>query len=43
MLDGILVGAIIAGAVYLLYRNLWKKKHCSGCNSQDCPTRKMAS
>jgi hypothetical protein len=32
--DIALIAAIIAGAVYLLYRSIWKKKgHCPGCDS----------
>lgn len=32
--DIALMVVIIAGAVYLLYRSVWKKKgHCSGCDS----------
>jgi hypothetical protein len=28
---------IIGGALYLLYRSLWKKKgHCPGCESGTC-------
>ncbi len=27
---------IIGGAVYLLYRSIWKNKgHCSGCSAED--------
>lgn len=35
--DMVLMAVIIAGAVYLLYRSMWKKKgHCSGCGSGSC-------
>jgi len=35
--DILLMGLIIAGAVYLLYRSVWKKKgHCQGCDSETC-------
>jgi hypothetical protein len=35
--DIALIAAIIAGAVYLLYRSIWKKKgHCPGCDSDTC-------
>jgi hypothetical protein len=35
--DIALIVVIIAGAVYLLYRSLWKKKgHCPGCDSGTC-------
>ncbi len=28
---------IISGALYLLYRSIWKKKgHCPGCDSETC-------
>jgi len=39
--DIALMAVIIGGAVYLLYRSLWKKKgHCSGCDSNTCETKK---
>jgi hypothetical protein len=39
--DIALMAVIIAGAVYLLYRSLWKKKgHCPGCNSEICNKNK---
>jgi hypothetical protein len=43
--DILLMGLIIAGAVYLLYRSLWKKKgHCQGCDSGTCkPDKKYNS
>jgi hypothetical protein len=35
--DIIIAGVILAGAFYLLYRSLWKKKgHCQGCESGSC-------
>lgn len=35
--DIALMAVIIAGAVYLLYRSVWKKKgHCQGCSSSIC-------
>lgn len=39
--DILLAGLIIGGALYLLYRSLWKKKgHCSGCDSGGCGMKK---
>ncbi len=39
--DIILMGVIVAGALYILYRSFWKKKgHCSGCSSETCAMRK---
>ena len=33
IVDYVLIGLIVTGAVYLLYRSLWKKKgYCSGCD-----------
>lgn len=30
--DIVLAGLIVSGAVYLLYRSIWKKKgYCTGC------------
>ncbi|KAF0145811.1 MAG: hypothetical protein FD156_489 [Nitrospirae bacterium] len=41
LIDILLMGLIIAGAVYLLYRSLWKKKgHCPGCDSGTCNVKK---
>jgi len=35
--DIIWMGLIIVGALYLLYRSVWKKKgHCAGCPSSSC-------
>jgi len=32
---------ILAGAGWLLYRSLWKKKgHCAGCESGTCDVKK---
>lgn len=42
--DILLMGVIIGGALYLLYRSVWKKKgHCSGCNSVTCEMNKKYS
>ncbi len=39
--DIFLMGLIIGGAIYLLYRSIWKKKgHCSGCSSETCGMKK---
>ena len=39
--DMVWMGLIIAGALYLLYRSVWKKKgHCTGCDSRTCGLRK---
>lgn len=39
--DIVWMTAIIGGAVYLLYRSLWKKKgHCQGCESGTCEGKK---
>jgi hypothetical protein len=36
-IDIALMAVIIVGAVYLLYRSLWKKKgHCPGCDTSSC-------
>jgi Fe-S cluster biogenesis protein NfuA len=35
--DIALMAVIIAGAVYLLYLSVWKRKgHCGGCGSSTC-------
>jgi len=35
--DIIIAAVILAGAVYLLYRSVWKKKgHCQGCSDGGC-------
>jgi len=34
IVDVVLIVLIVGGAVYLLYRSLWKKKgYCAGCDS----------
>jgi hypothetical protein len=39
--DILLMGLIIGGAIYLLYRSVWKKKgHCAGCSAETCEMRK---
>ena len=41
IVDVFLMVLIIGGAVYLLYRSLWKKKgHCMGCDSGICDVKK---
>jgi len=38
MVDILLIGAIVVGALYLLYRALWQKGcYCPGCTGQLCP------
>jgi hypothetical protein len=35
--DMIWMGLILGGALYLLYRSVWKKQgHCPGCDSGTC-------
>lgn len=35
--DIVLMLLIVAGALWILYRSLWKKKgHCHGCGSCGC-------
>jgi hypothetical protein len=35
--DFVTATLILAGAAYLLYRSIWKKKgHCHGCESGTC-------
>jgi len=42
--DTIWMGLIIAGALYLLYRSVWKKKgHCAGCSSGACDMGKTSN
>jgi hypothetical protein len=37
LLDIVLTGALIGGALYLLYRSLWKKSgYCRGCSAENC-------
>ncbi|MBI5101079.1 MAG: FeoB-associated Cys-rich membrane protein [Nitrospirae bacterium] len=39
--DIIFMALIIGGALYLLYRSVWKKKgHCSGCGPDTCEMKK---
>jgi hypothetical protein len=39
--DIIIAAVILAGAVYLLYHSLWKKKgHCQGCDTGSCDSKK---
>jgi hypothetical protein len=40
--DVIWAASIVAGAIYILYRSLWKKKgHCTGCcSSETCSMKK---
>ncbi len=38
--DVIWMAMIVGGALYLLYRSVWKKKgHCGGCSSSSCGMR----
>lgn len=38
MMDILVLGAIVGGALYFLYRALWKKGcYCPGCNVTACP------
>jgi hypothetical protein len=40
--DSIIAVIILAGAVYLLYHSVWKKKgHCHGCDDGDCNGKKI--
>jgi hypothetical protein len=42
--DMIIAGIILAGALYLLYQSVWKKKgHCSGCCDGGCGSGKSAT
>lgn len=35
--DMVIAAVILAGAAYLLYRSVWKKKgHCHGCDGGGC-------
>jgi hypothetical protein len=39
--DIIIAVIILAGAVYLLYHSMWKKKgHCQGCGDGECASGK---
>lgn len=41
LVDMLFMAIIISGALYLLYRSIWKKKgHCSGCSDTTCHMRK---
>jgi hypothetical protein len=36
IVDVVLIVMIVGGAVYLLYRSLWKKKgYCAGCDTSE--------
>jgi hypothetical protein len=40
MVDVILIGVIVIGAVYVIYRSIWKKGcSCPGCDSRTCPMK----
>lgn len=40
--DFFMAGAIIMGALYLLYRSLWKKPGCgSGCQAGCCSGKQL--
>ncbi len=40
--DALLAGAILIGAVYLLYRSIWKKRgYCIGCEAHNCGVREQ--
>ncbi len=42
--DIALMAVIVGGAVYLLYRSLWKKKgHCPGCDVETRETKEKGS
>lgn len=44
MIDVLLIGTIVVGAFYLLYRSLWKKGcYCPGCDVLECSSRKDRS
>lgn len=39
--DIVVMVLIVAGALYLLYRSVWKKQgHCPGCDVSACPSSK---
>jgi hypothetical protein len=39
--DVIWAVAIVVGALFVLYRSMWKKKgHCTGCSSEACLMKK---
>lgn len=40
LIDYLLMGLILSGAVYLLYRSVFKKKgYCAGCSEKGCLKR----
>ncbi len=40
IIDIVLIVSIISGAVYIIYRSLWKKQgHCPGCDVGTCTVR----
>ncbi|NTU48360.1 MAG: FeoB-associated Cys-rich membrane protein [Syntrophobacteraceae bacterium] len=40
--DSIIAAVILAGAVYLMYHSVWKKKgHCQGCSDGVCASGKV--
>ena len=40
--DIAVMALIVTGALYVLYRSVWKKQgHCPGCDAGWCPTKKM--
>ena len=42
IVDYILMAAILAGAGYLLYHSVWKKKgHCPNCSGGACHRRSI--
>lgn len=40
--DIVWMALIIAGAIYVLYRSIWKKRgHCCGCQDETCSARQF--
>ncbi len=40
IVDFLLIGLILAAAIYLLYKSLWKNKgQCAGCSDGSCKER----
>lgn len=40
--DFSLASGIVLGALYLLYRSIWKNKgSCGGCSSGTCPVKQL--
>lgn len=40
--DILLAGVLIIGALYLLYRSIWKKQgFCQGCYAHNCGVRQQ--